>query len=98
VADWLTWHLGRLPAVLLAAALGKPLTVPCVSPSPEPVFAGLQVFNEMNSPFTEDSSRRPAKKLANLSETDVAESNLKTASTATPTGSLPGLNMTVGDR
>eukprot|EP00775_Hariotina_reticulata_P011260 gene11260-11409_t len=58
----------------------------------------LQVFNEKNSPFYESNSANAAKQLANMSETDVDESNLKYTVNGYIYCNLPGLNMTVGDR
>lgn len=57
-----------------------------------------KVFNEMNSPFYEANAKPRAKQLANMSEEDAAESNMKYSLNGYIYCNLPGLNMTVGEK
>lgn len=64
-----------------------------------PQLAHAQVFNEMNSPFYEENaSGAAAKRLANMSEADVAEANMKYSLNGFTYCNIPGLNMTAGER
>jgi hypothetical protein len=56
------------------------------------------VFNEKNSPFYESNSASAVQQLANMTEEDADESNLKYTINGYIYCNLPGLNMTVGDR
>jgi hypothetical protein len=56
------------------------------------------VFNEANSPFYEANAEPHAKALANMTEEDAAESNMKYTVNGFMFCNTPGMNMTVGDR
>uniref|UniRef100_A0A383V6F7 Plastocyanin-like domain-containing protein n=1 Tax=Tetradesmus obliquus TaxID=3088 RepID=A0A383V6F7_TETOB len=62
------------------------------------IYMMLQVFNEANSPFYEANAKPHAKALAELSEEDAAESNMKYTVNGFVFCNIPGMNMTVGDR
>ncbi|WIA14174.1 hypothetical protein OEZ85_002716 [Tetradesmus obliquus] len=62
------------------------------------IYMMLQVFNEANSPFYEANAKPHAKALAELSEEDAAESNMKYTVNGFVFCNTPGMNMTVGDR